>query len=156
MTDSAGDKPKKLPWPDLPSALQHDISMRWLTLESLRILQERLSARHDNIRVRLLTSAGIVEGMISDISENYEYAMGQGLSDVDVASATVHIRTDLWNMYGSRDKHLKPNDSAAVLHMTHVTIQAHGQVFNMDEFAIFVGEIAGFGLISPTNVWSST
>jgi len=144
---SSTDSKEKEPWPDLPKAFQHSMSMRWLTLESLRILQNRLHARHESTRVWLLTGAGTLEGLLCEITNDYESSVAEdNLSDIDVASATVHIRTDMWNMYSNEDKELTTIDTAAVLHLSHVKVRTNNHFVSMKHLAVFAGDVIAFGL----------
>ncbi len=139
----------KHPWPDLPKPLEHRLSMKWTTLESLRILQQRLLARGASSQVVLLTTSGILQGRLSDISESYEDSVAlDAVSDIDVPSAAVHLRTDLWSMYARKDEQITPVDSAAVLHLEDVVMKVGTRKVRLKHLGVFADEVVAFALSS--------
>jgi hypothetical protein len=142
--ESADDKH---PWPGLPKPLVHRLSMKWTTLESLRILQQRLLARGAPSQVVLLTTSGLLQGRLADISESYESSVAlDAVSDIDVPSAAVHLRTDLWSMYASKDEQITPVDSAAVLHLEDVVMKVGTRKVRLNHLGVFADEVVAFTL----------
>lgn len=146
MTEQQGQKDS--PWPSLPKALQHLVSLKWMTLEAARILQNRLRSQGRGRQILLLTSAGMIRGTMADISDSYEESVVEQNTDgVDPASAAVHLRTQLWNVYSQTDDDLRPTDSAAIVHVCDATVStAAGQIY-VDHLALFADEVSAFAFV---------
>jgi hypothetical protein len=121
--------------------------MKWTTLESLRILQQRLLARGASSQVVLLTTSGILQGVLADISESYEDSVAlDAVSDIDVPSATVHLRTELWSMYARKDEQITPVGSAAVLHLEDAVVKVGTRKVRFKHLGVFADEVVAFAL----------
>lgn len=142
--DSQTEKEK--PWPTLPNPLQHRMSMKWATLESLRIIQSRQAAKGETIQVLLLTALGVIVGHLADITDSYEDAVSTS-TGVDVASACAHLRTELWSMYSKQDPEIEANDCGAMIHVTNATIHSGAGTTTIHHLALFASEIVGFSLV---------
>lgn len=140
---------EKLPWPALPKALQHRVSLKWTTIESLRILVGRKAANGEIYRVLLLTGMGPIQGELADLADTYEDSVDpQHGSSLDIASATAHLRTDVWNMYASQDDNLEPSDVAPVIRLRNVTIRAGAKRLRLPELAVFASDVIGYTCIT--------
>jgi hypothetical protein len=149
VEDQSSQADKEQPWPNLPDPLQHRMSMKWTTLESLRILQERLNNQGVSSTVLLLTPAGPVCGQLTDISDSYEENMGcHDAGELDVASASVHLRTNLWRMYAKQDPSLQAVDCGAIIHLENVSMRFGNRRVHLPHMALFASEILGFSLSS--------
>lgn len=115
-------------------------------MEALRVLVERLK-RETPVRVVLWTSAGCVEGELTDISESYEQARGdRSVADVDVASAVVHLRSELWEVYAARDASLTPVDAAPILHVRNAVVRVGSRRVRVPHMAVLANSVVGFSL----------
>jgi hypothetical protein len=141
--------PEQQPWPNLPNPLQHRMSMKWTTLESVRILQDRLVAQDIQSSVLLLTPSGAICGKLADISDSYEENMTIEKADaLDIASASAHLRTELWRMYAKKDPSLQAIDCGAIIHMQDVSMRLGNRNIHLPHIALFASEIIGFSLVS--------
>lgn len=141
-------------WPTLPSELAHRISMRWLTLESLRVLLERQSHGVGPERVLLFTGAGVVEGELTDIADTYEESVDSANLQVDVASATAHMRTDLWHVLADKDGELEPVDTAPIVRLQNAVIHTSNSTIHTKELAVFANEVIGFTTVR-SSIWNA-
>ncbi|MCL6592402.1 MAG: hypothetical protein K6T31_00365 [Alicyclobacillus sp.] len=142
------------PWPGTALPLSHQMSVKWSTIEALRILQDRLSAQGTDAQVVLMTPMGWVQGELADIAATYEDALGQGdIHSVDAASAAVHVRTHLWNLYVRQDPKLHPSDTGAVLHLRDAVVRVGGRRCRFPHFAVFASDVAGFTLVPKSETW---
>jgi hypothetical protein len=122
--------------------------MKWSTIEALRILQSRLSSRGQRVKIMLLTSMGPIQGELDDITDSYEESVSSDdVHGVDVVSAVVHLRTDLWNMYSKKDDELYAHDSGAVVHLKNVSFRIGGRNVHAPHMGVFVDQIVGFSLL---------
>lgn len=133
-------------WPELPAAFQHRMSVRWLTLESLRILMQRRAAQGVPATVLLLTAIGPVQGELSDLQATYEASVDPKMPQLDPASATAHLRMELWNLYAKADDELEPSDVAPILRLRNAVVGFGGQSIRMSELALFASDVIGFGV----------
>ncbi|MCF8563695.1 hypothetical protein LLE49_02935 [Alicyclobacillus tolerans] len=149
MTEESKTTPrhsgKELPWPELPSAWQHRVSLKWLTLESLRIVHQRLETQGKALNVALLTTSGLVHGDLAQIADTYEESLNSP-THADIASAVVHLRTDLWRTYEKQDPELQPTDSGAIVHLRNATVHIGSETVHFAELALFASDIIGFTL----------
>lgn len=151
--DDSEKSAEKQPWPELPKPLQNRMSVKWTTMESLRVLQNRLYAQGDTRSVLLLTACGAIQGKLSDISDNYEVSLAtDGSSDTDLISATVHLRNDLWHMYAKKDPELQAIDSGALIHLTDVTYRVGNRRLHAAHMGVFASEVIGFTLLPDAGV----
>jgi hypothetical protein len=140
------EKADNRPWTNLPAAWQNKVSMRWLTLEALRVLQQRV-ANQSPVRVLLWTTAGCVEGELADIVEHYDESRStDDPGDTDVASAVVHLRYDLWNLYAEKNPELQAVDSAALIHVRNATVRIGARRLRIPHMAVFAQDVVGFTL----------
>lgn len=147
MPDKEKSENREASWPGLPKPLEHRLSTKWTTFEALRILQLRLRAGGSGTNVVLFTSAGVIQGELVDISESYEQSVGShSLPDMDVISATVHLRTDLWTMYAQKDQELQPVDSAAVIRLKNVVTRIGNRRIHLPQLGVFASDVAAFTL----------
>ena len=129
----------------LPEPIEHRISAKWVTLESLRILQDRLRSRGESVRVLLLTAIGPIQGNLCRVTDSYEDSLDTTeLEHIDIASATIHLRTTLWKMYAERESELKATDASAVIHLNDVVIRFGSRRARFDHFALFATDIIGY------------
>lgn len=136
---------------ELPAHISHRMSVKWSTLEALRVLQSRLQAQGMPARAFLLTSAGVVQGQLADITDTYEEALaGNRLARMDVVSATVHLRADIWQLQATDDPELAPTDSGGVIHLQEAVIRVGGRRLRMDHLALFASDVVGYALV-PTD-----
>lgn len=151
MSDASGpekEKQKENPWPNLPDPLQHRMSIKWTTLESVRILQQRLHSQDVPSSVMLLTPMGAICGELTDISDSYEENLAVERADeLDVASASVHLRTELWRMYAKKDPSLQTIDCGAIIHLENVSMRLGSRNLHLKHLALFASEIVGFSLL---------
>ncbi|MCL6442831.1 MAG: hypothetical protein K6T83_05125 [Alicyclobacillus sp.] len=148
-SDNKNKSEGDLPWPELPTAFQHRLAMKWVTLESLRILSERCKTRGMTALILLITAHGPIQGSLSDFAPSYEDAIkDQNVSEIDVASATVHLRTDLWKTYEARDAAVAPVDSAAIIHVANAVLRIGGRRLQIPHLALFADDVLGFTLLS--------
>jgi hypothetical protein len=150
VSDSSSPKNEnEQPWPNLPDPLQHRMSIKWTTLESVRILQQRLDNQDLPSSVMLLTPVGAIYGELTDISDSYEENLSVERADeLDVASASVHLRTELWRMYAKKDPSLQPIDCGAIVHLQNASIRLGSRNLRLKHLALFASEIVGFSLVS--------
>lgn len=142
------------PWPTLPTQLAHRVSMKWMTMESLRLLLERQAQDGKPERVILLTASGTIEGQLTDIANTYEESVDPSNSEVDVASATAHMRTDLWRLFANRDEELEPTDAAPLVRVKNAVIHTSSETIHTAELAVFANEVTGFTTVRSSS-WNS-
>lgn len=144
MTDD-----ESMPWPALPKAFQHRVSTKWMTLESLRILIGRREVQGESLHVLLLTTMGPVQGDLADIRDTYEDAIqSDHPGPLDVASATIHLRTSLWNLYAEQDENLSPTDVAPVIRLQNARFRVGTRRIQLPELALFASDVIGYTCIS--------
>lgn len=96
----------------------------------------------------LLTSMGPIQGELDDITDSYEESVASDdVHAVDVVSAVVHLRTDLWNMYSKKDQELYAHDSGAVVHLKNVSFRIGGRNVHAPHMGVFVDHVVGFSLL---------
>jgi hypothetical protein len=96
-----------------------------------------------------LTSAGLIQGELADITDTYEASVTEERPDhVDTASAVTHLRTELWKVYAQRDSELGPTDSGALVHLLQAVLRIGGRRIRLPHLTVFASEIVGFALIS--------
>ncbi|MCL6547859.1 MAG: hypothetical protein K6T30_03000 [Alicyclobacillus sp.] len=116
--------------------------MKWVTLEALRILHQRLQAQGKHVTVVLLTPAGWIQGELADFADSYE----ESVASDDPVSATVHLRTDIWRMYEAADANIVPVDAGAVVHLRGASLRMGGRRVRLDHLAVFARDIIGYSL----------
>ncbi|GMA52483.1 hypothetical protein GCM10025857_38400 [Alicyclobacillus contaminans] len=144
------DKPSEpQTWRGLPKPLQHRLSMKWSTVESLRILEQRCRAQHGTTYAVLLTNAGLIQGELADIADTYEENLDVDVvEDLDVASAVSHLRTELWSLYAERDDQLTPSDTGAVVHLVNAEMKSGSRTCRFRHLALFADQVVAFTLTS--------
>lgn len=135
-------------WPGIPDSIAHRTSMKWMALESLRIVHSRLKQRGITSKVLLLTSMGPVEGYLLDIQQQYEQTVAaDSVSNMDIPSAVVHVRSELLNVYGKKDDEIMAIDNGAIVRLQNAVLKIGGRKLRVNELALFASEVIGFTLV---------
>lgn len=134
--------------PPLPKSYDHRASMKWITIESLRIALERTAGTAMN-RVSFLTPVGLVEGELTDIApsyaESFELADGERFAP-DVTSMVANLRIDMLRMMEQQENQLELVDAAPLIGLKNVKIHSAGQLIEMSELTLFADQITGFSV----------
>lgn len=122
--------------------------MKWLTMQALSDVIERLKAHQEEPRVVLLTAWGQIEGNLSEIQPSYAEAFREanGHLDPDLASMVTHIRSDMLKRFEKEEKELQLVDNAPILSLTNVVLIQDGTERNLPQLTLFADQIIGFTL----------
>lgn len=91
---------------------------------------------------------GLVQGKLADFSDTYEQSVeGDNVVKMDVVSAAVHLRTDIWNMYAEKDSALEATDSGALVHLMDVQFEYGSNTVQLHRMALFASDVIGFSLV---------
>jgi hypothetical protein len=138
-------------FPTLPKAMEHRLSLKWLTIEALRKLVKRFEIEGSKPRVMLLTAFGLLEGTLCELqsscAESYMEEDGGALSP-DLASMVTHIRTDMLAMLEKEEKDLKLVDAAPILSLCDVVLKTGGEEQRLPQLTLFADQVIGFSLTS--------
>ncbi|TCP59507.1 hypothetical protein EV586_101727 [Tumebacillus sp. BK434] len=138
-------------FPTVPKAMQHRLSMKWLTLEALSKLIKRFEIQGAKPRVVLLTAFGKLEGTLSEIQPSYAQSYSKeanGALRPDVASMVTHLRSDLLTLLEQEEQDLQLLDTAPILSLRDVTLQGGGQEQTLPQLTLFADQVIGFSLTS--------
>ncbi|MFC4767321.1 hypothetical protein [Effusibacillus consociatus] len=148
MADREKEKHSKPDFSPLPKSYEHRASMKWITIESVRVVLERLKEQTDQ-RIVLLTPVGFVEGELTDIapsySESFKMEFGEDLTP-DITSMVANLRIDLLRMIEKHEDKLEIIDSAPLIGLKNVTVRSSGQIYQLPEITIFADQVAGFAV----------
>lgn len=136
-------------FPTVPKAMEHRLSMKWLTLEALAKLIKRFEIEGAKPRVVLLTAFGKLEGTLCEIQPSYAESYAEeanGALRPDVASMVTHLRSDLLTILEQEEKNLQLLDTAPILSLREVTLQAGGQEQTLPQLTLFADQVIGFSL----------
>jgi hypothetical protein len=140
-------------WAGVPESIAHRASMKWMSLEALRVLVDRLSARSLPAKVILLTTQGWIQGTLCDIEQHYDKAIDANRAeDIDIASASVHIRSEMLEVYAKQDPNLHPIDNGAIVRLMNVTMKSGGRRLRLPNMALFASDVIGFSLCSREDI----
>lgn len=146
MADKQKEKPSVVEIAPLPKSYQHRASMKWITIESARVIMERLQHQTDQ-RIMLLTPVGLVEGELTDIapsySESFDEEFGEELVP-DITSMVANVRIDLLRMIEKNEDDLQLIDSAPLVGLKNVKVHSANQSYELPEITLFADQIAGF------------
>lgn len=166
------DKQQVPPFPTLPKAMEHRISMKWLTMEALAKVNKLLELKGPEPRVMILTSWGQIEGKMKPIQPSYaeSYREENGYLVPDIASMVTHVRGDLLGLYeqedsqgqGSQQEQQQQNggsssglqivDSAPIISLTDVVLTSGQTVTNVPQLTLFADQIIGFTLTQEPHI----
>lgn len=138
-------------FPTVPKAMEHRLSMKWLTLEALSKLIKRFEIEGAKPRVVLLTAFGKLEGTLCEIQPSYAESYSEeenGALRPDVASMVTHIRSDLLTVLEQEEKNLQLLDTAPILSLRDVILQGTGQEQHLPQLTLFADQVIGFSLTS--------
>jgi hypothetical protein len=134
----------------LPESFGHRASMKWITIESVRVIMERLKDQ-TNRRIMLLTPVGLIEGELTDIapsySESFDAEFGEELAP-NVTSMVANVRIDLLKMMEKQEDDLELIDAAPLIGLRNVTVRSSAQTFQLPEITLFADQIAGFTVLN--------
>ncbi|GAX91828.1 hypothetical protein [Effusibacillus lacus] len=132
--------------PSLPKSYGHRASMKWITIESVRVVMER-SKTLENKRIVLLTPAGLVEGELTDIAPSYAESFNSELGEEltpNITSMVANVRIDLLRMIEKQEDKLELIDSAPLVGLKNVVVRTTDHTFKLPEITLFADQIAGF------------
>lgn len=135
--------------PSLPKSYEHRASMKWITLEAVRVTLERLRKEASG-RVVLLTAAGLIEGELSDIAPTYAESFDIDIDEeaaANVTSMVANLRIDLLRILEKQENKLELTDAAPLIGLKNVIIRIAGQTVEVPELTLFADQIAGFYLM---------
>jgi hypothetical protein len=136
----------------LPKCYEHRASMKWMTIESLRVVLERLDNRTMG-RVLFLTSIGVVEGELTEIAPSYSESFeleGEDSFVPELTSMVANLRIDLLRLAEQSDQQLELVDTAPLIGLKRVTIRTSGQIIELPELTLFADQISGFAISKLT------
>lgn len=139
--DQAGATP-------LPESYRHRASMKWVTIESARIVMERLKDSVSRTIV-LMTPAGVVEGELTDIEPSYSESFDPGAGGEPVPNITsmvANVRTDLLRLIEKEESRVELIDHAPLVGLKNVTLRTANQVYRLPEMTLFADQITGFSV----------
>jgi hypothetical protein len=139
-------KPQGVSLPALPKSYEHRASMKWITLEAVRVTMERLR-KEANGRVVLITAAGMIEGELSDIAPSYAESFDIEFDDqaaANVTSMVANLRIDLLRILEKQENKLELTDAAPLIGLKNVIIRAAGHMTEVPELTLFADQICGF------------
>ncbi|HEU4963435.1 MAG TPA: hypothetical protein VFV52_06170 [Bacilli bacterium] len=135
--------------PTLPKAMEKRVSMKWLTLESLRKVIARLEAQGGSAEVLFLTAWGQVHGKFGEIRPSYAESFSQDGGDLipDVSSMVTHLRSELLRKFEEEEQELQLVDSGPILSLTDVTlVGGGGEPTRLPQLTLFADQVIGFSL----------
>ncbi|MGB8954192.1 MAG: hypothetical protein WCC10_02380 [Tumebacillaceae bacterium] len=134
----------------LPKAMEKRLSMKWLTMQALSDVIERLNAHQEEPRVVLLTAWGQIEGYLREIQPSYAEAFREadGHLDPDLASMVTHVRSDMLKRFEKEEKELQLVDNAPILSLTNVVLIQAGSERTLPQLTLFADQVIGFTLSS--------
>lgn len=140
--------------PQVPASSQNRISMKWLTVEALRVAIERANQIQPGHRAVFLIPQGTVEGDISEIRSSTAESYIEGSNDsftADIASLTANIRTELLRLTEETEEDLQVIDSGAMIVLSNVKLMTHQGTQQLSQMTIFADQIIGFTTTEPTS-----
>ncbi|ASS75080.1 hypothetical protein CIG75_08880 [Tumebacillus algifaecis] len=136
-------------FPTIPMAMEHRLSMKWLTMEALSKLIKRFGIDGTMPRVVLLTAFGKLEGTLCEIKPTYAESYSEeetGELRPDVASMVTHVRSDLLALMEQEEQGLQLVDTAPILSLRDVALYNHGQKQHLPQLTLFADQVIGFSL----------
>lgn len=136
----------------LPKSYEHRPSMKWMTIESLRVVLERLDNGTMG-RVLFLTPVGVVEGELTEIAPSYSESFESAGEDSflpELTSMVANLRIDLLRLAEQSDQQLELVDTAPLIGLKRVTIRTSGQIIELPELTLFADQISGFAISKHT------
>ncbi|BCJ85777.1 hypothetical protein [Effusibacillus dendaii] len=138
----------------LPKSYDHRASMKWITIESLRVVLERLNA-HTEQKAVFLTSIGLIEGELVDIAasfaESFDEETDTRQSVPQVTSMVANVRVELLRVVEKDEKELRLTDSAPLIGLRNATIHLPDRAVHLPEVTLFADQVVGFA-VEPQQV----
>ena len=151
MQDRQQERQSKIQVAPLPKSYEHRASMKWITIESVRVVMERLKNQTDQ-RISLLTPVGLIDGVLTDIAPSYSESFDTEFAEElvpNITSMVANVRIDLLRLIEKQEDKLELIDSAPLIGLKNVTVRSADQVFELPEITLFADQIAGFALSQP-------
>lgn len=142
-------------FPTLPKSMEKRVSMKWLTLESLRKVIARLETQGGSAEVMLLTAFGRIHGKLGEIKPSYAESFWEEGEELvpDVASMVTHVRSDLLRKFEEEEKELQLVDGGPILSLTDVMmVDAQGKSTSIPQLTLFADQVIGFSLMGVPRV----